>query len=118
MIFIGNQRFVLQFFKQKNGAAPFEKWLDSLDGAVRARVTARVYRFEHGYFGDYKSIGDGVYEARFFIGPGYRVYFAVHNSQILLLLLGGDKSSQSRDVALAKQYYRNFLEVQIANKKW
>ena len=88
-----------------------------LDKAIRARINARIARFEDGHFGDHKALGDGVLEARFFFGAGYRVYFAIHNDQVVLLLTGGDKATQTSDVSKAKEFFKSFLEVQNANKK-
>jgi putative addiction module killer protein len=86
--------------------------MDELPVAVRARIAARVARFEAGNLGDAKVLGDGLWEARFMFGPGYRLYFGVHKGKLILLLLGGDKSSQRSDIAAAKRYWREFLEVE------
>ena len=81
----------------------FQKWLKSLRDrkAVKA-IALRMARAECGNFGDIKSVGDGVSEMRIFIGKGYRVYFTIRDKTIVLLLCGGDKSSQSRDIEAAK----------------
>ena len=78
---------------------------------------ARIARFEDGHFGDHKSVGDGVTEARFFFGPGYRVYFHISGDQIVLLLTGGDKATHTNDVETAKKFLISYLEDQNANKK-
>jgi putative addiction module killer protein len=93
-----------------DGANPFRVWLASLDISARARVEARVYRFEAGNLGDHKSVGGGVWEARCQFGPGYRIYFGKHRSTTILLLCGGDKASQARDIAKARQYWAAYLE--------
>jgi len=111
-------KYRIQVYQQDNGKAPYEEWAADLDKPVRARISARIARFEDGHFGDHKQLGDGVYEARFFIGPGYRVYFALHDGQLILLLTGGDKSSQDQDVRKAKGFFKAYLkEVINANKK-
>lgn len=110
-------KYRIQVYQQSNGNAPYEEWVVSLDKTMQARVNARIARFEDGYFGDHKLLGDGVYEARFFIGPGYRVYFSLHKSDIILLLTGGDKSTQNKDVKKAKAFFKTYLEVKNANKK-
>jgi putative addiction module killer protein len=85
-------------------SAIFSKWLDGLrDHEARSRVLVRIRRFELGNPGDVKSIGDGVSELRIAYGPGYRVYFTRQGTTIVILLCGGDKASQRRDIALAKQ---------------
>lgn len=68
-------------------------WLDGLDLSTKARIQARVLRFETGNLGDHKSVGAGVWEARLMWGPGYRVYFGKDGNFIVVLLTGGEKSS-------------------------
>lgn len=87
----------------------FEEWLKNLKdrGAVLA-ITKRLTRLAIGNFGDSKSVGGGVYELRFFIGPGYRVYYGIERERIILLLNGGDKSSQVRDIKKAKKILFEF----------
>jgi putative addiction module killer protein len=82
----------------------FDKWLARLrDAQGRQRILARVTRLSFGNPGDVKSVGDGVTEMRVPHGPGYRVYFTQRGELIVILLTGGDKSSQSRDIVKAKQ---------------
>jgi putative addiction module killer protein len=71
---------------------------------VRARVQARVLRFELGNLGDHKSVGSGVWEARLAFGPGYRIYFGKDGESVILLLLGGAKSTQRRDIRHAQGF--------------
>lgn len=118
MLSIKSLKYRIQVYQHVSGKAPYQEWASSLDKPVRARISARVARFEDGHFGDHKQLGDGVCEARFFIGPGYRVYFAIHGGQVILLLTGGDKSSQDKDVRNAKEFFKVYLEeVKDANKK-
>lgn len=80
----------------------FLKWLLGLrDIRARARIQARIHRLELGNFGDTKPVGEGVSELRIDYGPGYRVYFVRRRSELVILLAGGDKSSQSKDIAKA-----------------
>ena len=88
----------------------FRDWLDSLAVAVRARIQARVLRFETGNLGDHKSVGEGVWEARIMFGAGYRIYFGKEGRSIILLLLAGDKSSQAGDIRKARQLWKEYLE--------
>ena len=90
------------------GRCPFRDWLTTLDVKVRARVQARVMRFEQGNLGDRKSVGDGVWEARLMFGAGYRIYYALEGTTIVLLLQGGRKDSQSQDIRKAKQYWQDY----------
>ena len=92
-------------------ATPFREWIATLDVATRARVQARVLRFELGNLGDHKSIGAGVWEARLFFGPGYRLYFGKERRSTIVLLFGGTKSSQRTDVLRARRLWRDYLEV-------
>lgn len=86
----------------------FADWLAGLrDTAGRARIIKRLVRLADGQFGDVKPVGGGVYELRMFFGPGYRVYFMKNGDLVILLLAGGDKNSQSRDIERAKQIARN-----------
>jgi putative addiction module killer protein len=92
------------------GASPFREWLAELDVTARARIQARVLRFETGNLGDHHSVGNGVWEARCDFGPGYRVYFGRAGSAIVLLLLGGDKSTQRADIRRAQEYWADYRE--------
>jgi putative addiction module killer protein len=101
----------VQIYITKNGKAPFEEWMRSLRGKqTKARILARIDRVRLGNLGDCESVGAGVYELRIHFGPGYRVYFGMHGAEVVLLLCGGDKSSQARDIDMAKSYWREFSE--------
>ena len=81
----------------------FAKWFENLkDRKARSRIQARIDRLEQGNYGDVAPVGDGISELRIFYGPGYRVYFIQKGSIIVILLSGGDKSSQQADIASAK----------------
>jgi len=81
----------------------FDKWLTKLkDVKGRARIVARLRSVELGNLGDVKPVGDGVSEIRFHFSPGYRVYFTQRGDVVIFLLVGGDKSSQKRDIQMAK----------------
>ncbi len=89
----------------------FTEWFKSLkDRRAKARIQARIDRVEMGHFGDVAPIGEGVSELRIFYGPGYRVYFVQKDAVVVILLSGGDKSSQKADIAKAKEIARQ-LEV-------
>lgn len=81
----------------------YSVWFRSLrDRVMQGRIVTRIDRVALGNFGDAKPVGDGVHELRMTFGPGYRVYFTRRGERIILLLCGGDKGSQARDVARAK----------------
>ena len=85
----------------------FAQWLDDLrDIRARARVQARIERLAMGNLGDIKSVGDGVSEMRIDYGPGYRVYFTRRGREIVILLAGGEKSSQNKDIRTAQRLAR------------
>lgn len=86
----------------------FGKWLDELrDTRARARVQARIERLAGGNPGDVRPVGEGVSEMRIDYGPGYRVYFTHVGAQIVILLVGGDKTTQAADIRLAIRLARN-----------
>jgi putative addiction module killer protein len=80
------------------------------DGQAKARVLARIASAQHGNFGDCKAIGAGVSEMRIDVGPGYRLYFVRRAEIVYLLLAGGDKSTQVRDIRRAKTMMRELKE--------
>ena len=85
-------------------SATFEKWIAGLaDRQALARINARIRRAETGNLGDVKPVGEGVKEMRIDYGPGYRVYFIQRNRVVILLLCGGDKSTQAADIKRAKR---------------
>lgn len=91
--------------------AEFAEWLRQLkDVKGKARILARLDAAEMGNFGDCEPVGDGVSEMRIHTGPGYRVYFARHARVVYVLLLGGDKSTQKRDIKRAIQLARELQE--------
>ena len=93
-----------------NKTDKFNSWLGSLrDLKARTRIAARIKNAEIGNFGDYKPVGEGVYEMRIDVGAGYRVYFYQQADVIYLLLLGGDKKTQKRDILEAKQMKRQLI---------
>jgi putative addiction module killer protein len=91
--------------------AVFDEWLRDLpDLKGKARILARIKSAEHGNFGDCDPVGDGVSEMRIHFGPGYRVYFLRQGQVVYLLLCGGDKSTQKRDIKRAKDLVQEIEE--------
>lgn len=81
----------------------FDRWLAKLkDAMARKRLLARLDMVSNGHFGDHKQLDERLYELRLFYGPGYRVYYTINGGTLVLLLIGGDKSSQEKDIAKAK----------------
>lgn len=90
----------------------FMKWERALkDRRARAAIAARIFRLANGLPGDVAPVGQGVSELRIHYGPGYRVYFQQHGNEIIILLCGGDKSSQSRDVETAKRLAKEWVKL-------
>lgn len=89
----------------------FRSWIDALkDLTGRARIQVRIDRLIHGNPGQHRKLADGISELKIDSGPGYRVYYAIRGTRLLLLLVGGDKSSQSKDIAKATRLAREFQE--------
>jgi putative addiction module killer protein len=89
----------------------FRDWIDGLKDRVgRARILVRVERLIHGNPGQHRDLTDGVKELKIDVGPGYRVYYSQRGTRLLLLLAGGDKSTQQRDIELAIQLAKGFKE--------
>lgn len=100
----------LEVYRDASGKMPFVEWLDDLgDHTTRARIERRLERLQHGNRGDCKPVGDGVHELRLFFGKGYRVYYGQQGERLVLLLCGGDKDSQSRDIPRAKALWQEYL---------
>ncbi len=89
----------------------FDTWLQALrDPVGKARIIARIRSAEAGNFGDCESVGDGVSEMRIHYGPGYRVYYCREGEVVYLLLCGGDKSTQKRDIKHAKSLHKTLKD--------
>jgi len=101
--------YSIEYYLNDEGDAPFKVWLDGLsDITARARIRIRLDRVRLGNLGVHRSVGDGVHELKIDFGPGYRVYFAFEGKSIILLLAGGDKSSQVKDITLAIRYMADY----------
>lgn len=101
----------IQFYSTSNSKQPVKEWLkDFKDEVTQTRIERRLEKLALGHFGDVKSVGDGILELRLHFGPGYRVYFSEVNNFIVLLLCGGDKSTQAKDIKKAKEYWHEFIK--------
>ncbi len=100
-------------YQKTDGSEPFSEWLLKIrDKAVQAKIRVRLQRVAAGNLGDMKSVGGGVSELRMHFGSGYRVYLAQQGKSWILLLCGGDKSSQQKDIKLAQAYLIDWKERQ------
>lgn len=101
----------IEFYKHDNNKEPFIEWFKTIkDKNTQARIIKRLVKLDYGKYGDYKDLGDSIYELKLNFGPGYRIYFGEYiDTRIVLILSGGDKSSQSRDIKKAKEYWKNHI---------
>jgi putative addiction module killer protein len=98
-------------YQTRDGIIPYNEWLDDVgDRKAAARIHARIARVRQGNLGDCKGVGEGVSELRVDYGPGYRVYFGQKGQTLVILLCGGDKRTQERDIQRAKQYWQDYNE--------
>lgn len=96
-------------YADENDHEPYRSWINNLrDKKGQQRIRARIRRLGEGLYGDCDSVGGGVSELRMFFGPGYRVYFGEDADNIVVLLCGGDKGSQSGDIRNAKEYWKDY----------
>ncbi len=95
--------YYIEYLILPNGKAPVIEWLNSLDSITRKRINQRILRIEDGNFGDCKKISKNISELRFAFGKGYRIYYTEENNKIILLINGGDKSKQSKDIEKAQE---------------
>lgn len=98
----------LKIYAQPSGKRPFIEWLENKikNLKTRTRIEVRLDRLALGIYGDCEPVGEGVFELKLHFGSGYRIYFAECNKEIILLLCGGDKSSQDTDIRCAKVYWK------------
>ncbi len=93
------------------GKCPFDEWFEGLkDKKFKQVVDARLARIRNGNFGDHKNLGNGIFELRINIGGGLRVYYGIDGKELVILLAGGIKRSQNRDINNAKNYWKEYLD--------
>ena len=96
-------------YANEDGTEPYSDWISMLkDKQNIKRIQTRLLRLEQGNYGDYKSLKDGVLELRLMFGSGYRVYFGEDGDKLVVLLVGGDKSTQAQDIEKAKIYWKEY----------
>jgi putative addiction module killer protein len=91
-----------------DGESPYRDWFESLNAQAAAKVTVALTRVELGNLSNVKSVGAGVQEFRIDFGPGYRIYFGKDGNQLVILLAGGTKSRQQRDIATAQKRWADY----------
>lgn len=97
-------------YVSKAGNSPFQRWFDGLKSQAQAKVAAALYRMEQGNMGDVAPVGAGVYERRIHWGPGLRVYFGRDGGRLIVLLGGGSKHRQQRDIAAANKHWKEYRQ--------
>ena len=100
----------LRYYLYPDGRSPFENWFAGVDSPARAKVAAAIIRLEQGNFSNVKSVGEGVLEYRINFGPGYRVYFGRDGDVLVILLTGGTKKRQQRDIAEAAEMWADYKQ--------
>jgi putative addiction module killer protein len=98
----------IRYYVAAGGTAPFADWFAELDAASGAKITRAIARMEQGNFSNVKSVGEGVLEYKIDFGPGYRVYFGRDGDTIVILLTGGTKKRQQRDIEAAHGYWQDY----------
>ncbi len=98
-----------------DGRSPFGEWFDHLDPQAAAKITVAVTRLGQGNFSNVKGVGSGVFEYRLTFGPGYRVYFGKDGETVVILLAGGTKQRQQRDIADAQSRWQDYKDRKKGN---
>jgi putative addiction module killer protein len=98
----------LRYYLRENGSSPFAEWFGSLDAMARARVSTALARMEQGNLSNVKSVGHGVLEYRIDFGPEYRIYLGRDGDAVVILLTGGTKKRQQRDIETATELWQAY----------
>ena len=99
----------LDYYRTADAEAPFLEWFESLrDIKTKQRIDARLVHVRAGNLGDHRTVGEGVIELRLNFGPGYRIYIGQKETELVLLLCGGDKSTQQSDITTARSYWADY----------
>lgn len=98
-------------YLQEDGTSPFEKWFVKLNAIAAAKVSTALYRMELGNFSNVKSVGKGVFEYKIHFGPGYRVYFGQEGDELVILIGGGTKKAQSKDIKQAQELWGEYMRL-------
>jgi putative addiction module killer protein len=100
--------YAISYYLTESGGKPFKEWLDGLkDIVARQKIRIRLDRIRLGNLGKNRSVGAGVFELKIDYGPGYRVYYGLDKNTVVLLLLGGDKSTQKKDISQARSFWED-----------
>ena len=109
--------YEIEIYQTSEGKEPFSEWLESLDKTTSARIDARITRLRQtGNLGICEPVGNGVFELKFDFGPGYRIYFGYKADTLVLLLVGGSKKGQQKNINKAKEYWNEQLSPRSIKK--
>jgi len=101
----------IHYYVKQNGRSPYHEWFDALgDSRIQEIINVRLGRIRLGNFGHCAPVGLGIFEMKIYWGQGYRIYFARTGRKVILLLCGGNKSTQQKDIQNAHRYWRNYKE--------
>ncbi len=107
----------IQRYVTPDSKIPFDQWYYSLqDRKTQAKINLRLEQVKLGNLGDYRSVGEGVYEFKINYGPGYRIYFGQIGLKVVLLLCGGDKSTQKQNIRQAQEYWKDYDKRENTNQ--
>jgi len=98
----------IRYYVASGNTEPFANWFAELDPIASAKVSRAIARMQQGNFSNAKSVGEGVFEYKIDFGPGYRVYYGRDGDKIVILLTGGTKKRQQRDIDAAQDYWRDY----------
>lgn len=100
-----------------DGKSVFRRWFDGLDAHAAAKVAAALYRLEEGNFSNVKPVGKGVSEYKIDFGGGYRIYFGQDSKELIILLIGGTKKNQTKDISAAQEYWELYKSIKKKSRK-
>jgi putative addiction module killer protein len=100
----------IRYYAAPDGQQPFGRWFADLEAVAGAKISRALARLEQGNFSNVKSVGEGVFEYRIDFGPGYRIYFGQDGPRLVILLTGGTKKRQGRDIEAAHAYWQDYKQ--------
>jgi putative addiction module killer protein len=109
---VESQLWAISKYVTDEGVCPFDEWFETLKTEIQARIDVRLDRVSLGNFGDSKSLGNGIYEIRLHFGGGCRVYYGISGKKMILLLAGGVKKTQGKDIKTSLRYWKKYQEEQ------
>jgi putative addiction module killer protein len=101
-------KIIIESYITEEGIEPFARWFNKLNAIAAAKVSTALYRLELGNYSNVKSLSDGIYEYKIDFGPGYRIYFGQDGEELIILVGGGSKKQQDKDIKMAKNYWQEF----------